>query len=170
MIIDNISKLSTKKKAMISLCFPCLLYICGKNRFFSKVSILVLTLVYFNFLIQNIYYEIYDIFNSKNIVFIIFLLINLFTYVLIEALKINTKKAYFELFLMLFILLLLVNFHYLSMMFTCITLEGICDYKFNQNLEIILVFTSFILFFFIIQKIFLSHATSLSDNHTKRLK
>lgn len=158
MIVDNINKLPLEKKAVAALCFPCIFKIYWKNKLLSKVSILALTLIYFIFLIQNIYYELYDTFGTENIVFVIFLSINLFTYILTEALKINTKKVYLEVFMALFILILFVNFHYLSMVFTCLTLEGICNYKFNQNFEIVLIFTSFILFLLVIQILFLSYA------------
>lgn len=161
MIIDNINKLPIREKIVIALCFPCLLKKLWGDGLLSVSSIIFLTLIYLSFLIQNIYYEIYEIYDSKNIVLVLFLSINLFTYVLIEAIKTDSRKAKIEAILILIVLLLLANFHYLSAIFVCLTMGERCQYSFNQNFEIVLIVSSFSFLIFVVRKLFFSHSTNI---------
>lgn len=154
MIIDSIGELSIKEKIMIFLCFPCVLYKYKKYGVFSNISISFLILIYSDFLIQNTLYDMFDMFDSKNIVFATFLWMNFFTYVFAEALRVNSIKAYLEVYLTLFVLLLLANFHVLSKLYTSMVLEEIHNVVLNQKFEVGLMVSSFALILLTTKKLF----------------
>ncbi len=150
MIIDEISELPIKKKIAIFLCFPCILHEYEKSGVFSKTTVVFLVLVYFIFLVQNIVYDIYDVFNSKNSTFILYPFINIFTYLLVETIRSQTK-AMLEIYLALCSLLLIVNVHWLSDLIMHTMLDEDFNYEFNQGLEVILILTSLFFLLFVIK-------------------
>jgi len=137
---------------VIFFCFPCSLYRCAQQGLLSNISVLILTLTYLSLLIPNI---IHDINNSQCFTLLTYLFISFFTYILTEALKINTVKAYLEALLVLVLLLPFASFYYATPIYICITLgEAYCNYEFNQNFEVVVISASFLLILFVIQKFF----------------